>query len=392
MAYDFATIANRRESGSAKYAQMLRLNPQVSPGIVPFTVADMDFRTAPEVLGGLQEFLNDAVFGYEGISPEYTSAVCGWMDRRHRWTIQPEWLVSAPGVVSAMFMGIKAFTQTGDGIIVQPPVYYPFYRGIEINNRRVVRNPLLRTDSGYRIDFDDLERKAADPDTKALLFCSPHNPVGRVWTREELDQLVRICERHNLIVLSDEIHFDLIMPGYRHTVLAACSEQLADRMMVCTAPSKTFNLAGMHLSNIVIPNQDLRQAYIREATSSGQMDLNALGYKACEIAYNQCEGWLDELIEVIWNNHRILKQFVAERMPEITVFDLEGSYLQWLDFNDLGIEEDELERRLHSEAEVFLVKGDIFGLEGSGYQRMNLACPETVLTDALWRLEKNLRR
>lgn len=392
MPYDFTTVVDRSRVGASKYVQMQHWNPNVSAGTVPFSVADMEIKTAPEIVDGLKQYLDENILGYAMATPAYLQAVCSWMKRRHQWDIKPEWLVGSPGVVTAFLLGIKAYTKPGDGVIIQTPVYYPFSMGIGFTGRKVVRNPLVLTPDGYRMDFEDLERQASDPNNKMLLFCSPHNPVGRVWTQEELRQVVDICQRHNLLIISDEIHFDLTMPGHTHTVLAKLSKQMADRMMICTAPSKTFNLAGMHTSNIIIPNEDLRKAFSREALSNAIISMNCLGYRACEIAYTRCEAWLEELKALIWHNHTQLKQFMAERLPQIKVFALEGTYLQWMDFRALGIEAKELERRMHMEAEVFFDEGYVFGEEGSGFERMNLACPTHVLMDALERLEKNLKK
>src|SRR5690554_1329610 len=276
-----------------------------------------------------------------------------WMERRHNWDVKPEWLTGSHGVVNAIFLAIRAFSSLGDGVIIMPPVYYPFYKAIELNNRKAVKNPLINTGSRYLMDFEDLEKKAKDPDNKILLFCSPHNPVGRVWTAEELKKVGEICLENDLLIISDEIHFDIIMPGYQHTVFATLSEELASNMIVCTAPSKTFNLAGLQTSNIIIPAEEIRERYNKEAVTNGTGRLNILGYKACEIVYRECEGWLDELIELLYYNHQELKKYIKEHIPAIKVYDLEGTYLQWLDFRSFGLADDELEELMHQEAELF---------------------------------------
>ena len=392
MKYDFETVVDRRQSGSSKWGQMLRLNPNVSQGVVPFSVADMEFKNPPEIVAGLKQYIDSTILGYTKPTDSYWNAVCSWMKRRHDWVIDKDWIVGSPGVVSAFFLAVKALTDPGDGIIIQTPVYYPFYAAVQRNQRSLVRNPLICTGSTYHIDYDDLEQKARDPRNKVLLFCSPHNPVGRVWTPEELTRVGEICLRNDVLIISDEIHFDLIMPGHRHTVFANISEELSNRIIVCTAPSKTFNLAGMQTSNIVIPNERIRKAYLKEMTLNGFHSLNILGYKACEIAYTECEAWLTQLLEVVYHNHLELKKFIEREIPVIKVMELEGTYLQWLDFRGIGLNENELERAMHLEAEVFFDEGYLFGEEGSGFERMNLACPTRIMMDGLRRLATTIHQ
>jgi aminotransferase/cystathionine beta-lyase len=386
MKYDFTTVLNRRNTGSAKYEQMLGWNPNVSENTIPFSVADMELKNPPEIVDGLKQYISDNILGYTVPTKEYNAAVCGWMEKRHGWQIKPEWIIGSAGVVGAFFSAIKAFSNPGDGIIIMTPVYYPFFNAIKKNNRTLVENELINTGDNYIIDFEDLEAKAKDPKNKILLFCSPHNPVGRVWTEEELNKVAKICLDNDVLIISDEIHFDLVMPGFKHTVFAKVSDEAANNMIVCTAPSKTFNLAGMHTSNIIIPNEDIRKKYLAEVESNGFFSLGILGYKACEIAYTQCEGWLDELIALIHHNHLVLKDYFAKNLPEVKVYDLEGTYLQWIDFRPLGLEKDELENLMHMEAEVFFDEGYVFGEAGSGFERMNIACPTHVMVEGLERV------
>lgn len=390
MIYNFETIAKRTGTGSYKWDQMKAWNPMVSEDIVPFSVADMDLRNAPEITEGLIRYISDNVLGYTGPTPSYYESVCGWMQKRHGWAAREEWIVVHPGVVSAFFTAVRALTDPGNGVIVMTPVYYPFMSAIERNGRQIVRNPLRNVDGHYEIDFDDLEQKAKDPNNKALLFCSPHNPVGRVWTPEELRKIGEICLRNDVLILSDEIHHDLILPGHKHTVFAALSRELADRMVVFTAPSKTFNLAGLSTSNILIPNPDLRQKYQNTAMELAIRGANALGLKACEIAYTKCGDWLDQLIVLIDHNHKTLKDFLQKHLPQIKAYDLEGTYLQWMDFNALGLSNEQLEERMHKGAQLFFDEGYIFGEEGSGFERMNIACPTSVMVEGLERLRSTL--
>ncbi|MFC4138130.1 MULTISPECIES: MalY/PatB family protein [unclassified Microbacterium] len=386
MAYDFETVIDRTGTGAAKWEEMREANPDVPPGISPFSVADLDLAIAPEIIDGLREHLRTAVLGYTIATDDYWDAVTGWFQRRHGWTVDREQISLAPGIVPAFFTAIRAFTEQGDGVIVQTPAYYPFYRGILSNGRTVVGNPLVLRDGRWRLDLEDLEAKAKDPRNKVLLFCSPHNPTGRVWERDELEAVARIALENDLIVISDEIHFDLVLPGSTHTVFSTLSPEIAARTVVCTAPSKTFNLAGMQTSNIVITDPVLRETYNDERTRTGFFTLNALGFEACRLAYTEAEPWLEHLIELVASNHALVRAFMAERMPEVTVFDLEGTYLQWMDFRAFGHDAEELKRINEQEAHVFFDEGSIFGPEGEGFERMNLAAPAHAITAALERL------
>lgn len=391
MKYDFETVVNRFNQGSYKYEQMLGWNPNVSQEIIPFSVADMELKNAPEIVEGLKNYIDTHILGYTLPTTNYLNAVCKWMKKRHGWDIKPEWIVGSSGVVGAFYSAIKALTKPGDGVIIMTPTYYPFYSAIDLNGRKVVKNPLLNTGETYLIDYNDLEQKARDPENKILLFGSPHNPVGRVWKIEELQKVAEICLKNDILIISDEIHFDLIMPGYVHTIFGKISEEVANNIIVCTAPSKTFNLAGMQTSNIIIPNKEIRDAYLTEVKSNGFFALNILGYKACEIAYTECEDWLDQLIELINYNHFELKKYIEENIPKIKVFDLEGTYLQWMDFSKLGLDKYELEKFMHLEAQVFFDEGYIFGEEGNGFERMNIACPTSVMMEGLERLSNSIK-
>lgn len=388
-AYDYTTLVDRTRLSSAKWAAMREANPDVPPGIPPFSVADLDLRTAPEIVNGLKAFLDDdPVFGYTRPPASFINAVVDWMQRRHGWTVDPAWLVQSSGVVPGFFNAIRAYTQPGEGVIIQTPAYYPFYMAVERNHRRLVRNPLVLRDGRWTIDFDALERLAADRRNKLLLFCSPHNPTGRVWTRDELERVAEIVLAHDLILVSDEIHFDLVLPGHRHTVMSTLGQDIAGRTVVCTAPSKTFNLAGMQASNIVIADPGLRARFVAELEATGFIFLTTLGYKACELAYTRGERWLDGLLQLVQRNHELVKRFMAERLPKVKVFDLEGTYLQWMDFRALGKSAAELETIHERQALVFFDEGTMFGEEGAGFERMNLATPTAAVEAALQRLAR----
>ncbi|MDR1902705.1 MAG: pyridoxal phosphate-dependent aminotransferase [Treponema sp.] len=391
--YDFTSVVERDGMGSAKWKEMHEKNPHVPKGIVPFSVADMEFRMAPEIISGLGEYLKDLVMGYTFPTDAYYDAVCGWMKKRHRWDIQREWIVLSDGVVSAFFNAVKSVSEPGEGIIIMPPVYYPFFMAMERNKRRIVSNNLVIDNGRYVVDYDDLEAKARDPRNKALLFCSPHNPVGRVWERDELEKIGKICLENNVVVISDEIHSDLIMPGFSHQVFAQLNDDFAQNTITCTAPSKTFNLAGMATSNTIIQNKKLKEAYVETLMQNiGVSMLNIFGYKTCEIAYTQCENWLHELLIVLNQNRKTVENFIKERIPQIKVFNLEGTYLQWWDCRGLGMDYKALERLLIEDAFLFLDEGHIFGENGKGFERINLAAPEKTLKDGLERFAAALKK
>ena len=393
MKYDFETVLDRYDNGSVKWNLMKKKKPQVERGIVPFSIADMEFKNPPEIVEALKDCLDQGVLGYQTAEPSWYEAVTGWTRRRYGWETRPEWFYTTPGIVNALYHGVAAFTEEGDGVIVMPPVYYPFYKAVEENGRRLVRCPLIEGENLlYSIDCEKLEELASKPENRLLILCNPHNPVGRVWTREELMEVSRICLRHQVFVISDEIHCDLIMPGNTFTSFASLSEETEKNTMTCMAPSKTFNLAGLQASCVIIPDQERRRrlkAQMAKVSYEGRV--NALAYKAMEAAYTKCDAWLGEVIQVIWENHRTLKQFMEERLPEIRTAKLQGTYLQWMDLRALGWTP-ERQEEIMTEADLFFDEGIMFGPEGGGFERMNLACPKSVLLDALSRLEKAVRQ
>ena len=393
MKYDFETVLDRYDNGSVKWNLMKKKKPQVERGIVPFSIADMEFKNPPEIVEALKDCLDQGVLGYQTAEPSWYEAVTGWTRRRYGWETRPEWFYTTPGIVNALYHGVAAFTEEGDGVIVMPPVYYPFYKAVEENGRRLVRCPLIEGENLlYSIDCEKLEELASKPENRLLILCNPHNPVGRVWTREELMEVSRICLKHQVFVISDEIHCDLIMPGNTFTSFASLSEETEKNTMTCMAPSKTFNLAGLQASCVIIPDQERRRrlkAQMAKVSYEGRV--NALGYKAMEAAYTKCDAWLDEAIQVIWENHRTLEQFMEERLPEIRTAKLQGTYLQWMDLRAFGWTP-ERQEEIMTEADLFFDEGILFGPEGKGFERMNLACPKSVLLDALSRLEKAVRQ
>lgn len=390
--YDFETLVPRNKMGSVKWAEMKKINPKVTEDIVPFSIADMEFKNPPEIMEGLKKYLDEVILGYTIPTEAYYDSIINWMKRRHNWCIDKESIVLSPGVVSALLTAVRAFLKPGDGVILMTPVYYPFFMAAKANQCNIVESQLKFNGIQYEIDFKDLEEKAKDPANKMLLLSNPHNPVGRVWTEEELKHIGRICIDNNVLIISDEIHFDLIMPGYNHTVFSNISKEFAENSITCTSPSKTFNLAGMHASNIIITNEEIRKNFTEANRNIGSGDLNALGYKACELAYNKCERWLEELIGVIEGNRQYFSGFMEENIPEIKPVRMEGTYLQWFDCRGLGMTYQELERFMTREAMLFLDEGYIFGHGGEGFERINLACPRHVLEKALVNLKKHMDR
>lgn len=387
MKYDFETLVDRTGTGAVKWDAMKKLKPDLSPGIVPFSVADMEFQNAPEIRGGLKEFIDTHILGYTNPTDAYYDAVCGWMMQEHGWKVEKEQIVCTLGVVPALFSLTEAFCKPGDGVIVMPPIYPPFYMAAELNRCPLKRCPLIYENYNYTIDFDLLEKLAAEDDAKLLIFCNPHNPVGRVWTKEELKRVGEICVRNHVMIVSDEIHSDLIMPGHKHTIFAQAGD-FDDSIVICTAPSKTFNLAAMQTSNIIIPNEENRKKF-QEAY--GHHTPAVLGLEACRLAYTKGKPWLEECLKVIWENYQTAVEFFRERLPEIKPVELQGTYLMWLDCTALGMTKEAQEEMMVQQGELFLDEGYIFGDEGIGFERVNLACPNWVLKEALERMEKVIR-
>lgn len=387
MKYDFTSIPDRRGCGSAKW------NSAKNPGTdaVPLSVADMEFTTAPAIKDALSQLAQTQILGYTDPTDEYFDAVLSWMDRRHNFRIEKDWIVTTPGVVSALGVLIEAVTKPGDGIIILTPVYYPFDMAVLAKSRRFVYSELKLEGMRYEIDFDDLEKKAQLPSTKAIIFCNPHNPIGRVWTREELKRVADICTKNGVFIIDDEIHNDLIMPGFSHTVMATLGEDIKSNIAVCTAPSKTFNLAGLQCSNIIIPDKNSRARVNACMMLILQNHLNIFAFEACKTAYNCCEDWLEELLTVIDGNAKYIEGFMAEKFPEIKVFPLEGTYLQWIDMRALGLTHVQLKKVLE-DARIYLDYGEMFGDNGRGFQRINLACARKTLENTMERFEKAIKR
>jgi len=386
MKYNFDEIIDRRNTNSLKYDfAKKRGKPE---NIIPLWVADMDFRTLSEVTTALVKSSQHGIFGYSETNHEYFSTLQKWYSENFEWNIKPFWLVKTPGIVFAIAMAIRAFTNKGDGVMIQTPVYYPFSETILANERLLVNNSLVYENGTYHIDFDDFEAKVITNNVRLFILCNPHNPVGRVWTRDELIQLGDICVKHGLIVVSDEIHADFVYDGYKHLVLASLKPEYLDITITCTAPSKTFNLAGLQVSNIFIKNMDLKKKLKTEIEKSGYSQLGTMGLVACQAAYQHGKEWLDQLKNYLAGNLALVSSFLLERLPQIKMVEPQGTYLVWLDFKAIKLTEDELDSLIVNEARLWLDRGVMFGDGGEGFQRINIACPRKILERALLQLEK----
>ncbi|MDD6216110.1 MAG: pyridoxal phosphate-dependent aminotransferase [Roseburia sp.] len=387
MKYDFETLVRREDTGSEKWNEMYEKSPEVGKEVVPFSVADMEFKNAPEIMEGLKKYLDTHIMGYTCATDSYYESVIDWMKRHHGFTPQKEWIVETAGVVPALHEMVQAFTEPGDGVLIMTPVYYPFSMAVRQHDRMLVETTLVNENGTYSIDFADFEEKASREEVKLLILCSPHNPIGRIWTRDELVRIADICLKNHVFIISDEIHFDLVLPGYEHVSMGTLSDNYLNNCAICTAPSKTFNLAGFQTSNILIPNASYRN---KMTGARGYFALNILGYQACELAYRYGEDWLAELLQVIDQNKKLVEQFFEQKFPQIKVSPLQGTYLMWIDFRALGMNGKELETFMQQKAEWFLDEGYIFGKAGEGFERLNLACPTWVIKEALERMEKAL--
>lgn len=402
MQYDFDRKVDHRNTNSIKWEYVVRNGvparwEQTDPAlgverVLPMRVADMDFPTSQAVIDALTARVAHGIFGYSAPAPSYYEALRSWFEPRQGWTIEADWVVPTPGVVTALHLLVRAFVAPGEKALVQPPVYRPFYLAITNNGAEIVRNPLILEDGRYRMDFDDLAQKLDDPAVKLAILCSPHNPIGRVWRRDELQRFAELCLARGVTMVSDEIHGDLIFPGQTFTPFASLGDQIAANCIVCTAPSKTFNLAGLASSNIIIPDADLRARFQKTMGSAGIHGINTLGITATEAAYSHGAEWLDQVMAYIAGNYATLEALVRERLPQLGVTRPEGTYLVWLDCRRLGLKQAELERLLLDEARVYVEQGSVFGPEGEGFVRMNIACPRSSLVEAWARIEAAVGR
>lgn len=382
---DFDRIIDRKNTRCLKYDFAVKRG--MPEDVLPLWVADMDFETSSYIEDALTERVQEGIFGYSDVQTPYFEIIRDWMIRHHDWEPQEKWLIKTPGVVFALAMAVKAYTDPGDKVLLQQPVYYPFSEVITDNGREVVSNDLVLTEDGtYKIDFADFEQKIIANGIKLFLLCSPHNPVGRVWTKEELEKIGDICVKHGVTVVSDEIHNDFIWEG-THTVFAGIKKEFADISVTCTSPSKTFNLASMLISNIFIPNQILRRKFRKEMDRAGISQLSVLGLVATEAAYAHGDEWYAAMKNYVRDNIAFARAYVEENLPGVRIIDTQGTYLIWLDFRQTGLTVEQLDHKIIYEAGLWLDSGKIFGKTGEGFERINVACPRAVLQEALDRIQ-----
>ena len=381
---DFDTVIDRKGTRSLKYDFAVRRGKPEN--VLPLWVADMDFQTSSYITEALEDMVKHGVFGYSESEEHYFEAVQNWMERHYNWHVKESWMTKTPGIVFALAMAVKAYTQENDAVLIQPPVYYPFKEVVEDNHRRLVNNTLvLGGDGTYTIDYEDFEKKIIEENVKLFILCNPHNPVGRVWTREELERLGEICLKHGVFVVSDEIHADFVFER-KHTVFSEVKEAYRDISMICTSPSKTFNIAGLQISNIFISNPEKATAFRRQVAAAGYSQVGLPGLVACEAAYRHGDEWLEGVLAYIKANAEFTRAYLQEHLPRVKMTKLEGTYLVWLDFRNYGLTDKELDEKILNQAGLWLDSGAVFGKCGEGFQRINIACPRKTLHQALDRL------
>lgn len=385
MKYDFDKVVERKGTNCLKYD--FAKERGMSEEVLPLWVADMDFKTSPVISDRLHSIVEHGIFGYSEGKEAYFQAVKNWYKNNFDWEVKRNWLVKTPGVVFAIAMAIKSFTKEGDSVLIQQPVYYPFSEVIQDNNRNLVNSSLRNVEGHYEIDFEDFENKIIKHNVKLFLLCNPHNPVGRVWKKEELQKIADICLEHGVIVVSDEIHSDFIYTGHKHIVFASLSEEIADITITCTAPSKTFNLAGLQISNIFISDSSLKKRFKKEIAAAGYSQVNVMGLVACQAAYEGGKEWLDQLKDYLVGNLEFIRNYLTQNIPQVKLIEPEGTYLIWLDFREFALKDDQLEDLIVNKAKLWLDSGAIFGTDGKGYQRINIACPRSILKQAMEQLK-----
>lgn len=382
MKYDFDKVTPRCGTNSYKW------DSTDDKEVLPMWVADMDFPTAPCIINALEKRVEHGIFGYTRVPEEYYDAVISWFSRRHHWKPKREWFIYTSGVVPALSAVIKALTNVGDKVLTLTPVYNCFFSSIRNNGCELDSCALRYEDNTFSIDYEDLERRAADPKTTLMLLCNPHNPSGRVWTREELRRIGDICIKNNVVVVADEIHCELVHPGFTYTPFASVSEEFQKHSVTCVAPSKAFNIAGLQIANIIVENDKWRQRIDKAININEVCDVNPFGVIATIAAYNEGEEWLNQLLQYIHGNYLFFKDYCEEHLPQLPVAPLEGTYLAWMDCRSLGIPSEELEEELMKEAKLWLNAGSMYGKEGEGFMRWNLACPRQLVKEGLERFSQ----
>lgn len=386
MKYNFNEIIDRKGTDSLKYD--FAVERGLPKDVLPLWVADMDFPVEDHIKEALIKASEHAIFGYSDTKDDYFEVLSSWYERRFFWKVKKEWLVKTPGVVFAIAMAIQALTKENEAIIIQEPVYYPFSSTIRANNRKLVINNLVLKKDKYHIDFVDFEKKIIENNVKLFILCSPHNPVGRVWTREELQKLANICLKHKVYIFSDEIHSDLVYEKDTHTIFANLGKDVEDSCIVATAPSKTFNIAGLQVSNIWIANKKMRDSFKEAIDRAGYSQLNNMGLIATKVAYKYGEEWLEELKIYLKSNIDFVRKFLKDKLPNIKLIEPEGTYLLWLDCRELGLSEKERQGLIQNKAKLWLDTGTMFGKAGAGFERINIACPRKTLKEAMNRLKE----
>ena len=382
---NFGEVIERKNTNCLKYDFVKERN--MPEDVLPLWVADMDFKVSSYIQEQLKKQIEHGIFGYSDSKESYFQAVYSWIKEHYNWEIKEKWIVKTPGIVFALAMAVKAFTNKGDCVLIQQPVYYPFFQVIEKNQRIVINNPLVQVEDGsYNMDMKDFEEKIIQNNVKLFFLCNPHNPVGRVWKKEELEQIGDICYKHNVIVVSDEIHADFIFKG-KHQVFANVKKEYEQNSIVCTSPSKTFNLAGLQISNILIPNEELRNKFKQEIEACGYSQPNVMGIIACEAAYKYGNEWYQAMHQYIKENIQFTKEYIEKNIPQIKIKEPEGTYLVWLDFRNLQLSEEQLEDLITNKAKLWLDGGTMFGEDGKGFQRINVACQRATLEKALNQLK-----
>lgn len=386
MKYDFDKIIPRRGTNSVKW------DVAKEDGVIPMWVADMDFQAAPCIRQALKERMDHGVFGYTLVPNSYYESIISWFDRRHQWKIDRNWILYTSGVVPAISAIIKALTEPGDKVLVQTPVYNCFFSSIRNNGCTTAENALVRKGNSYEIDFDDFERQAADEKTKVFLLCNPHNPAGRVWTPDELSRMNDICLKHSVKVIADEIHCELVMPGYKFTPFAAVSKACQDNCITTNSPTKSFNIAGLQIANIITNNDTIKRKIDRAININEVCDVNPFGVIALQAAYNEGESWINQLNLYLWENYKVLKDFFQEHLPKLKVLKLEGTYLVWVDISATGLKADELTNELLQQGKVMVNSGTLYGkTTGADYLRLNIAMPRSLMLEALQRISQVLQ-
>ena len=389
MTYNFDTYINRYNTDSLKFDTKSRYGQPED--VLPMWVADMDYPVLPKVTEAIHNRAEHPAYGYTYAGEDYYNSVMAWMHNRHSYVTDKDWYVITPSVVFALAVAVRAYTKPGDGVMINTPVYPQFFNIIVNNDRKIVKSPLIlrrEKEDYYEMDYAQLEEEIVKSKIKLYILCSPHNPVGRVWTKEELLTLGDILKRHNVLLVSDEIHMDFVYSGYQHHVFAGINKEFEDFTITCTSPSKTFNLAGLKIANIIIANKELRRQFVAEIVKTGYTEPNIFGMVSCQAAYRFGAEYVDQMMQYLEDNVKFVREYIGTHLPKVKLSHIEGTYLMWLDFLDYGLSQKEINKKLMYEAKLWLNAGDRFGEEGNGFQRINIAVPRSVLKQGFVQLTR----